>query len=117
MNDRERGHALERRYDGPIPSVAAISADHATPWTEQLSNRRSLAWTDVRRIARQAARSGRALRATGESRHYRDWIRLRHELGFALRSWAAYRDWARSAVRSGTVIIPPGRTGIPPPNP
>jgi hypothetical protein len=96
LEEREIARALERRYDGPIPPVAAISADCAMPWAVQLRNRRAWAWAEVRRIGRLTARANRAFRKSGDKSAYRDWTRMRRELAFAVRSWACYRDWTRS---------------------
>ena len=88
--------ALERRYDGPIPPHASVPSDFDRPWIEQLENRKRWSWQEVRRLGRLAAHAHRAFHVTHHRRHRIEWQRLRRNLGVALKSWAAYRDWVRS---------------------
>lgn len=94
VNEWSHRSALERRYNGPIPPMAALADDHTALWAIQLKNRRHWAWADVRRIGKLAARTSHAMRETGDVRYYRQWQRLRRELAFALRVWRTYRDWS-----------------------
>lgn len=102
--------ALERRHDGPLPPVAALPPDYASPWPEQLLNRRRWAWRDVRRIGHRLVHAGRAARNGAGIYEYREWQRLRRELAFALRSWKCYRDWAGA-------VTPVRRSATPRPDP
>ncbi len=92
MMDAKLRHALELRYDGPIPANASVAPDFNRPWSEQLESRKRGSWQDVRRLGRLAARARRAFRNSDDIDSHREWARQRRNLAFALRSWAAYRN-------------------------
>ena len=88
--------ALERRYNGPIPPLAAMSADYDAEYAEQLRNRRIWAWAEVRRIGRDIVFASREFRANNDIKHYHEWVRLRRwHLRPALESWERWREWHR----------------------
>lgn len=87
--------ALERRYDGPIPPRASAPPDYRLPWREQFENRKHWSWQEVRRLGHLARGARLSFITTGRTGDRREWQRLRRNLAFALRSWAAYRDWLR----------------------
>lgn len=64
-----------------------------TDWRVPLADRKRLAWSDIREIARKSIQAGQSLRESGTRRHYRNWLAIRGELAHALRVWSAYRDW------------------------
>ena len=91
MTDWRLRTALERRYDGPIPSNAAVPPDYRLPFAAQNLHRRKRAWAEVRRIGHLLVAAHRALHATHDRRHFHSWKRLRRELAAALGAWAAFR--------------------------
>lgn len=97
METNARSAALAARYDGPVPPLASLPPDVDAPWAQRVASRRAWAWADVRRLGRRLVRARRAFAETGRLDHHRDWVRLRRNLGRALRCWACYRNLARSA--------------------
>jgi hypothetical protein len=94
--DAARRRALENRYDGPIPVGAAVAPNFHLPWHDQLSNRKRWAWMEVRRIGHLMVQARAAGGAPRDGNPDRERTRLRANLAFALRNWAAYRDWSRT---------------------
>ncbi len=92
MMDAKLRDALERRYDGPIPVGASAPPDYDRPWRQQLRSRKRGSWQDVRRLGRLAARARHAFHASDAGKDRDEWMRLRRNLAFALKSWAAFRD-------------------------
>ena len=84
MTDWRLRVALERRYDGPIPSNAAVPPDYRLPFAAQNLHRRKLSWAEARRIGHLFVAAHRPLHATHDRRHFRNWKRLRRELAVAL---------------------------------
>ncbi len=95
MIDAKLRDALERRYDGPIPVGASAPPDYHRPWREQLERRKFGSWQDVRRLGRLTARARHAFHASDAENDFDEWMRLRRNLAFALKSWAAFRDRLR----------------------
>lgn len=92
MMDAKLRNALERRYDGPIPVGAAAAPDYDRPWREQLRSRKCGSWREVRRLGGLSARARHAFHASDAKNDHDEWMRLRRNLAFALKSWAAFRD-------------------------
>ena len=91
MIDWQRRRALETRYDGPLPSHAAIHADCGEAWARQAATRRRLAWQEVRRIGRQAARARNDFYAVPGGARFLEWQLLRRNLAWKLRNWEHWR--------------------------
>jgi len=100
MTDLRRRDALERRYDGPIPALAALPADASCDPETRIANRRRWSWDHVRAVGHEVVRAGRAFRASGDMAAFRRWAGLRRDLAHALQSWAAFRDWHAALVRA-----------------
>ncbi|MEE8332752.1 MAG: hypothetical protein V3R85_02805 [Alphaproteobacteria bacterium] len=98
MNDITRRDALERRYDGPIPSHAAMSPDVDCDLETQIANRKRWAWRHIRAVGHDLVRAGRDFRATGSTAAFHRWTGLRRDLAHALQSWVVFRDWQAALV-------------------
>ncbi len=102
MLDAKLRHALELRYDGPIPANASVAPDFHLRWSEQLESRKRGSWQDVRRLGRLAAHARQCLRDSDDMNSRGEWARQRRKLAFALRSWAAYRNLLRAGPDHGS---------------
>jgi len=95
-----RRHALNNRYDGPLPMGGAFAPDFDRSWREQVTNCKRWAWMEVRKIGHCLAQI-RAKAVIGDQwvdePLDREHMSLRTNLAIALRNWAAYRDWSRDA--------------------
>ncbi len=98
MTDIRRRDALERRYDGPIPSHAAVAPDADCDLETQIANRKRWAWRHVRTVGHDLVRAGRNFRATGNRAAFHRWTGLRRDLAHALQSWGVFRDWQAALV-------------------
>lgn len=99
MTDLRRRDALERRYDGPVPPLAALPPDAACDLETRIANRRRWSWRHVRAIGHELVRAGKTFRASGDMAAFRRWAGLRRDLAHALQSWAAFRDWHAALLR------------------
>lgn len=95
MNEPGIRGLLDARYDGPLPSRAALPPDWDRPQAERIANRKRWAWREVRRLGHRMVSARRAFRATGAEVDREDWLRARGSLGHALAGWAYFRDRLR----------------------
>lgn len=90
--------ALETRYDGPIPVGASVPPDYAEPLHIQWRTRRDGAWREVRRLGHLIIAERHTFAINYDVTRQYEIARLRANLKYAVRSWAAFRGLHRTAL-------------------